>query len=46
MKTLLVKFYRSILDDSPPPIPYRDMVRLAAMLDEIFRQAPQNREPA
>jgi predicted dehydrogenase len=31
-------FYRSILDDGPPPIAYRDILRISAMLDDIFRQ--------
>jgi predicted dehydrogenase len=44
MKTLLMKFYESIVTDGPPPIPYRDLIRMSAVLDEIFRQAPQGRE--
>jgi len=31
-------FYRSILDDEPPPIPHRDILRISGMLDEIFSQ--------
>ncbi len=38
LHTLFRAFYASILDGSPPPISHRDIVRVAAMLDEIFRQ--------
>lgn len=35
---LIRAYYESILDDAPPPISARDIVRVSAMLDEIFRQ--------
>ena len=38
---LFALFYESIVNDGPPPISYRDMLRIAAWMDEIFRQAPQ-----
>jgi predicted dehydrogenase len=38
---LLRLFYGSILDDGEPPIPYAEILRIAAMTDEIFRQVPQ-----
>jgi len=41
MRTLISRFYDSILNDTPPPIPYRDILRVATVLDEIFAQAPQ-----
>jgi predicted dehydrogenase len=41
MNRLFTMFYESITGDGPPPIPYRDILRIAAMMDEIFRQVPQ-----
>jgi predicted dehydrogenase len=38
---LLALYYASILDNGPPPISYRDMLRVSAMMDEIFRQVRQ-----
>jgi predicted dehydrogenase len=38
MSTLLRRFYASIVDGGPPPIPYRDIVRVAAWMDEILGQ--------
>jgi len=35
---LIRAYYRSILDDSPPPISHRDIIRASAMLDSIFSQ--------
>lgn len=40
---LIRRFYASIEDGAPLPISYRDMLRVAAMMDEIFRQVPQGR---
>lgn len=31
-------YYRSIVRDTPPPISHRDILRVSAMLDEIFAQ--------
>jgi predicted dehydrogenase len=42
MNTLFARFYASIVEGGPPPIAYRDMLRVAAWMDEIFRQAPQD----
>lgn len=39
---LIRSFYESILHDAEPPIPYRDILRVSAWLDEVFRQAPQS----
>jgi len=41
MNRLFAMFYESIETGGPPPIPYRDILRIAAMMDEIFRQVPQ-----
>jgi predicted dehydrogenase len=43
---LIGMFYESIVNDGPPPIPYRDILRISALIDEIFRRAPQGRSPA
>lgn len=37
-------YYRSILDGTPPPIAHRDILRVSAMLDEIFAQLDAQRE--
>jgi hypothetical protein len=36
-------FYESITGGGPPPIPYRDILRISAIMDEIWRQVPQGR---
>jgi len=41
LRHLLGRFYASITEDAPLPISYRDMLRVSAMMDEIFRQVPQ-----
>jgi len=38
MNTLIASFYDSIRNDSEPPIPYSEMRRMSAVLDEIFAQ--------
>lgn len=38
MSHLLDAFYQSIREDTPPPIPYPDMLRVAAWMDEVFAQ--------
>jgi hypothetical protein len=35
---LIAAYYRSITLDEPPPIAYRDMVRIAVMMDDVFAQ--------
>ena len=45
MNRLLSLFYESIVTDGPPPIPYRDILRVAAWMEEIWRQVPQHRRP-
>ena len=42
MSRLFAMFYESIVTGGPPPIPYRDILRIAAIMDEVFRQVPQN----
>jgi hypothetical protein len=38
MRYLLSEFYRSIENDSPPPIAYGEILRVAAMIDTILGQ--------
>jgi predicted dehydrogenase len=38
MRRLLSEFYLSIENDSAPPIPYSQILRVSAMMDEIFDQ--------
>lgn len=41
MNTLFRRYYASIVDDTEPPISYRDILRIAAWMDAIFAQVPQ-----
>jgi len=38
MKELIERFYNSIGSGSPPPIPYREIILTARIMDEIFAQ--------
>jgi predicted dehydrogenase len=38
MKYLIEQFYRSILENGPPPIPYREILLTARIMDCIFEQ--------
>ena len=38
MKFLIESFYRSILDGTPPPIPYREIILTSRIMDRIFSQ--------
>ena len=38
LEHLIRAFYRSIIDGTAPPIPYRDMLRTSTIMDEVFRQ--------
>jgi predicted dehydrogenase len=38
MKYLIESFYRSITEGAPPPIPYREIVLTARIMDDIFEQ--------
>ena len=38
MKYLIESFYRSIVDGRPVPIPYREIVLTARIMEEIFDQ--------
>jgi predicted dehydrogenase len=38
MRTLLTEFYQCIEQDTAPPIPYDEILRVSAMMDRIFEQ--------
>ena len=38
LRTQLERFYDAVARDAPPPYPYRDIVRVSGLLDEIFAQ--------
>lgn len=38
MKYLMESFYRSIVEDTPVPIPYREIILTAHIMDQIFDQ--------
>jgi predicted dehydrogenase len=46
MNRLFALYYQCIAEDGPPPIAYRDLLRISAWMDEIWRQVPQNGGPA
>ena len=43
MKYLIESFYRSIEGDAPPPIPYREILLTARIMDAIFAQLGERR---
>jgi predicted dehydrogenase len=43
LERLMTLFYASILDDTPPPIAHRDILRLSAWIDEIVGQVGATR---
>jgi predicted dehydrogenase len=43
MKCLIESFYRSIVRDQPPPIPYREILVTARIMDSIFDQVGPGR---
>jgi len=43
MKCLIELFYRSIIDGTPPPIPYREILLTARIMDDIFEQVGAGR---
>jgi predicted dehydrogenase len=45
MKYLIQAFYRSILDDTPPPIAYREILLTARIMDTIFAELEHGRTP-
>jgi hypothetical protein len=45
MKELIERFYNSVRSDSPPPIPYREIIFTARIMDEIFVQIYGGQKP-
>ena len=45
MKELIERFYNSIRSGGPPPIPYREIVLTARIMDEIFVQIYGGQKP-
>ncbi len=43
MKCLIESFYHSILNDAPPPIPYREIFLTARIMDAIFAELDAQR---
>jgi hypothetical protein len=39
-KYLVESFYRSIIENTPVPIPYREILLTSRIMDEIFEQIP------
>ncbi len=46
LERLMALYYQSILQGSPPPIPHRDILRIAEWADEIVGQVAGPRDPA
>ena len=46
MKYLIEQFYRAIRENGPPPIPYREILLTARIMDSIFQQlsSPSRKE--
>ena len=45
MKNLIEQFYRSITAGTPVPIPYREILLTATIMDEIFAQLDGKKQP-
>jgi predicted dehydrogenase len=45
MKELIERFYNSVRSGSPPPIPYREIILTARIMDEIFVQIHGGQKP-
>jgi predicted dehydrogenase len=45
IKELIERFYDGIRSDGPPPIPYREIILTARIMDEIFAQIYAGRKP-
>lgn len=43
MKFLIESFYHCIVEDTPPPIPYREILLTAKIMDDIFLQIDRQR---
>ena len=45
MKELIERFYKSVAGQESPPIPYREIVLTARIMDEIFAQVYSGKKP-
>jgi hypothetical protein len=45
MKEFIERFYNSVGSGSPPPIPYREIILTARIMDEIFVQIYGGQKP-
>jgi predicted dehydrogenase len=45
MKYLIESFYRSIIEDTPVPVPYREILLTARIMDDIFVQLESQTSP-
>jgi predicted dehydrogenase len=45
MKELIERFYKSIAEQELPPIPYREIILTARIMDEIFAQIYSGKKP-
>jgi hypothetical protein len=43
MKELIERFYGSVVDGGPPPIPYREILLTARIMDAVFAQLDAGR---
>jgi len=43
MNKLITLFYQSIINDTPPPIKYSEIIRIMSFMEEIFRQINQKK---
>jgi len=43
MKSLIQSFYHCIVENTPPPIPYREILLTAKIMDDIFSQIDRQR---
>ena len=43
LRYLFARFYDCIRDGTSPPIPYADILRVSALVDEVFTQCPSER---
>lgn len=46
VKNLVEAFYRSIVEDAPPPITYDEILRVSTIMDAIFEQVAASRQTA
>ena len=45
MKELIERFYKSVAGQESPPIPYREIILTARIMDQIFAQIYSGKKP-